>query len=133
MSAIKSNKITINNSSENIFSFLSDLNNLEKLMPEGKVSDWKSTENTCQFKISGMGTLGMKIKEKIAANKIIMSSLSDKPFSFEITVDIVPVEAKSEVQFVVDANINTFMLMMVEKPLTNFFNMMNEKLQQLNA
>lgn len=133
MAAIESNKVSINNSSDKIFTFLSDLNNFEKLMPEGKVTDWESTNDTCQFKVQGMGKLGMKIKSTEPNNKLVLESLSEKPFPFELTITIEEETTDNvKVQMSLDANINPFMKMMVEKPLTNFFNMLADKLQQVN-
>ena len=64
MTRIESDKVTVNKTSEEIYTFLSNFNNFQKLMPE-QVTNWQSTEEDCSFTIAGMASLGMKIVEKI--------------------------------------------------------------------
>jgi len=46
MTEINSEKVFINNTDKNVFNFLNDFNNFEKLMPE-QVINWQSTTDTC--------------------------------------------------------------------------------------
>jgi carbon monoxide dehydrogenase subunit G len=132
MAIIESNKVNILNSSENIFNFLSDLNNLEKLMPSDKTKDWESDADWCKVKIKGMGGLGMKLKSKTEHSEILLESMSDKPFPFELKITIAQNDENADVQLILDAQVNPFMKMMVEKPLANFFNSLADKLQEVN-
>ena len=63
MATFKSDKITIQKSQEDIYAFLSDFNNFEKLMPE-QVTNWQSTDESCSFTIQGMADLKMKMERK---------------------------------------------------------------------
>ena len=54
MTTIETDKVEINSSAEDIFKFLSDISNLEQLMPE-QVANWESTGDECSFTIKGMG------------------------------------------------------------------------------
>ena len=47
MTTIETEKKISPNSPEQIFAFLNDMNNFEKLMPEGKIEKWESTEDQC--------------------------------------------------------------------------------------
>ncbi|HOY48748.1 MAG TPA: hypothetical protein PL185_13725 [Flavobacteriales bacterium] len=108
---------------DQVFAFLSDMNNLKKLMPE-QVINWTSDTDTCQFTIKGMADLGMKVVERNEHTSIKMSSHGKVPFPFTLTVGIRPLDAISEAQLVFDGEVNPFLKMMVEKPLGNFFNML---------
>jgi carbon monoxide dehydrogenase subunit G len=60
---------SVNAKPEAVFAFLSDMNNMQKLMPE-QVINWTSDGESCQFMIKGMAELGMKITNKTASSSI---------------------------------------------------------------
>jgi carbon monoxide dehydrogenase subunit G len=128
---IESVKSEINKPASEIFSFLTNFNNFQKLMPP-QVTNWQSTENDCSFTLSGMATIGMKIVEKTPNSLIKVSSNGKVPFDF--TLDILFTETSPTQcigQFVFDADLNPMMKMMVEKPLGKFFNLLAEKLKEI--
>ena len=55
------------------------------------------------------------------------------PFDFLLTVDIESAGEKSNVKLICEAELNVMLKMMVEKPLTNFFNILAKKLQEKYA
>ena len=129
---IESEKVEVNKSSQEIFSFLSDFNNFQKLMPP-QVTDWKSTADECSFTISGMASIGMKIVERTPNTRMKIVSNGKVPFEFTLNVlleEAAP--AKTIGQLIFEADLNPMMKMMVEKPLTNFFNSLAEKMKGMN-
>ncbi|MCC6690127.1 MAG: SRPBCC family protein [Bacteroidia bacterium] len=130
MTRIESNKTEIENTAENVYTYLSNFNNFQKLMPS-QVTNWSSTETECSFTISGMATIGMQIVEKIPHSYIKISSHGKVPFDFILHVNISADGAKSIVQLVFEAELNPMIKMMVEKPLTNFFNLLAEKMKEI--
>lgn len=131
MSKIESDKVQVNKSSQEVFEFLSDFNNFEKLMPE-QVSDWKSDKERCSFNIKGLASIGMKIVEKQPNNYIKIVSDGKVPFNFTLNVYLTEIDkTKTEGQLIFESDMNPFMKMMAEKPLKNFFNMLAGKLKDL--
>ena len=131
MTKIESEKQECENSAERIFSYLSDFNNFKSLMP-AQVTDWKSTTDECSFVINGMATIGMKIQNKIPNSKIEIVSHGKNPFSFTLNVLLNETAPnKTTGQLVFEADINAMLKMMVEKPLTNFFNMLAVKMKDI--
>ncbi len=131
MTRIESEKVELTNTSERIFSYLSDFNNFEKLMPT-QVTNWTSTIDECSFTINGMATIGMKIIEKAPFTKITISSNGKVPFEFKLFVLITPTGENSCIgQLTFESDLNMMMKMMVEKPLTNFFNMLAQKMKDI--
>jgi carbon monoxide dehydrogenase subunit G len=114
---------------EQVFTFLSDMNNLQKLMPE-QVINWTSDADACRFTIKGMADLGLAISERHEHSLIVMNAHGKTPFPFTLKVHIRPSEAISEAQLVFDGEVNPFLKMMVEKPLGNFFNMLLDGLSR---
>lgn len=129
---IESKKAIVNTSAERAFNFISDFNNFQNLLPNDKVSDYKSTADTCSFNINGMATIGMRIKERIPNTKLEVVSDGKNPFNFSLTILLSEQSPNScEAQIIFNADVNPFVKMMVETPLTNFFNMLAEKLPQM--
>jgi carbon monoxide dehydrogenase subunit G len=131
MTRIESDKTAINKSPKQIFDFLSDFNNFKKLMPE-QVTNWESTEDTCSFTIAGMATLGMKISEKKPNDYIKVIRNGNAPFDFTLECLMNEKAAtESEVQLAFNADLNPMLKMMAVKPLTNFLNILVQKLKEM--
>lgn len=128
MTRIQSDKITCTATAEAIFNFLSDFNHFEQLMPE-QVTNWQSTSDECSFTIAGMASLGMKIQEKIPHSLIRAGKHGKAPFDFTLSCLINEAAGGSEVQLVFDADLNPMLKMMAERPLTNFLNLLVNKLK----
>lgn len=129
MSIIKSDKLIIDRSDSVLFNFVGNFDNFGKLMPE-QVTDWKSTADTCSFTISGMASLSMRMGLKQPNEKIVMISVGDKPFSYELICHLVAInENSTEAQLVFDAQLSAMIAMMATRPLQNFVNILLQKLK----
>ena len=128
MTRISSDKVTVQKSSADLYNFLSDFNNFQLLMPE-QVTNWKSTSDECSFTIAGMASLGMKIIEKTPNSLIKAGKHGSAPFDFTLSCTIADSGVSSEVQLIFDADLNPMLKMMAERPLTNFLNLLVNKLK----
>lgn len=126
---IESTKVDVNASPEAIYSFLNDSNNLIHLLPKDTISDWRATSSECSFKAQGGVTISLIQDGGNPPNKIFMKSGEKSPFPFRLTIFINELNGKSNGYIEFDGEVNMFLKMMVEKPLTNLFNHMAEKLQ----
>ena len=132
MTTIETEKKISSNSIQRLFDFLSDMNNFEKLMPEGKIEKWESSEDQCEFTIKGMARIGLKKETVESPGKILISSFGKVPFSFKLDILLEEKSNEStEAHMIFKGDINPFMKMMVEKPLKNFFNMLVDKASEL--
>jgi len=130
MTTIESNKELVNAKDEVIYTFLSNLNNFAELVPE-QVENWKSDENSCSFRVSGLADIGLRIIEKVPCQKIVISSDGITPVSFTMIMNITAeANNQSSFQIVFLADMNSFMAMMATKPLTNFVNILAQKLRE---
>jgi len=101
---IESDKSEINKSAAEVFTFLSDFNNFQKLMPP-QVTNWQSTQDDCSFTISGMATIGMKIDEKTPNSLIKVSSNGKVPFNFKLDIvltEVTPTQTSGQLIFDAD-------------------------------
>jgi carbon monoxide dehydrogenase subunit G len=130
MTRIESKTATVNTSSEKIFQFLTNLNNIEKLLPPGKYSDWKSDENMCSFKVQSAYQIGLSLKSSEPNKIVTYSSTQGSPFPFELNVKLDESNGSTTGQLICDAQINPFLEMLVKGPLKNLFDYMADKLPE---
>lgn len=131
LTKIESEVVEINNSAENIYNYLSDFKNFEKLMPQ-QVTDWTATNDECSFNLKGLATIGMKIIDKTPVSKISISSNGKVPFTFQLFIFITKKdENNSSGQLIFESELNAMMKMMLVKPLGNFFNMLAHKMKSI--
>lgn len=129
---IESDIVKLNVTADKVFNFLSDFNNYEPLFPQEKVKNWKSSEKDCSFLIKGMSVINMEIKRLSPETKVEIASGREAPFKFNIQIDVEYSEelGQTAVQLTFEADVNSFMKMMIERPLSNFFNTMVNNLPQ---
>lgn len=126
---IESNKVVVNASREQVIAFLSDSQNLIHLLPEDKISDWKATNTECSFKVQGGVIISLIQDGKNELNELYMKSGQGTPFPFRLTIQLKDVNGQTEGSILFDGEVNMFLRMMVEKPLTALFNLMSDKLK----
>lgn len=127
---IESQKVTISCQPQKIYDFLTNFDNFGSLLPE-QVVNWQSTGDSCSFEVKGLATLGLRITSKTPYTEIIMIGEGKLPFGFTLETFIRQVEIdQSQVQMVIDADMNPFIAMMAEKPLQNFVDMIVPRLKE---
>lgn len=126
---IDSTKVVVYAGQEAVADFLKDSQNLIHLLPQDQISDWKATSEQCSFKVQG-GVIISLIQDGNEGNsKIFMKSGEKSPFPFRLTLHLDDRGDTTEGYIAFDGEVNVFLKMMVEKPLTNLFNYMSEKLK----
>jgi hypothetical protein len=130
MTTINSDKKIINKSAGKIFNYLSDLNNWENIMPD-RVVDWKSTADTFHFTIQGTASLGMRKSLVKTDEQIILIKEGKAPFDFNMEVNLKGIsDVESEIQMILNADLNAMLKLLAVSPLTNFLNMLIDKLRE---
>jgi hypothetical protein len=126
---IESNKVIVNKDINTVFAFLKDSNNIQHLMPLDKISNWKSDESSCSFKVQGGIIISFSQLGFEEPKKIFLVSEKKSPFPFKLTIFFKQKQEKTEGYLLFDGEVNYFLKMMIEVPLTHLFNSMTEKLQ----
>ena len=128
MATFKSPEVIVNKSAEELFKKIGDLNNLKDIMPTS-VKDFESTETTCSFKIKGMPALNLELREKNPFSKISLTAKgSQVPFSLDCFITEKGEQCQARLE--INAELNMMMKMMVEKPLTQFLDVLATKMEQ---
>lgn len=125
---IESPKRQVNKSSEEVFTFLSDIKNFEQLMPENIQTFEVLDEKTFKFALKGMPEIVLRLKEQTPHTQLILGAASDK-LPFTLTADISEVDAEtSEVALSFAGEFNAMMAMMIKGPITNFMETLSTNL-----
>jgi hypothetical protein len=127
MTTFKSPEIILNKTAEGFFTKIVDLNNLKEIMPS-HVEGFESTATTCSFKIKGMPKLYLEIGEKIEYSKISLTA-KDSQVPFSLDCFITEKGEQCQARLEINAEMNMMMKMMVEKPLTQFLDVLASKMQ----
>jgi len=127
---LKSKTGYINETQENVFEYLIDLNNYQDLFPADKISEWESDKDSCSFKIKGAASIGFIKKSVEPFSKINLRSGDKSPIEFELSILLSDNDGKTEGSIVFDSNVNPFLRMMIEKPLKNLFEHMIDNMER---
>ena len=104
-----------------VFDVLSNEDNLTRLkarIPEDKLQDVVIGEDSISYK-SPMGMVTLKMVEK-EPNKTIKYSTVQSPLPFDMWVQLLPITgSQCKMRVTVGLNMNSFMMAMVRKPLTD--------------
>jgi carbon monoxide dehydrogenase subunit G len=128
MTTIESKKVVVAAPAANVHDFLINTDNIQQLLPEGKITEWKSDGKMCSFKIQGAYTIGLRLISSTPNTSVVYESTEGSPFTFNLNVHINETAASSDAHLVCEANINPFLEMMVKGPLKNLFDYMADKL-----
>ena len=129
MAIFNSPTIKLNKSARYTFQKIENLNNLKNIMP-AQIKDFESDTNSCSFKMKGMPKLQLEICERIPFKKIsLRAKESQVPFSLDCYIS--DQDDQCQVRLEINAELNMMMTMMVEKPLTQFLDVLASKIKNL--
>ena len=104
-----------------VFDVLSNVDNLTRLkerIPEDQLKDIVIGEDSISYK-SPMGMVTLKLVET-EPNKTIKYSTVQSPLPFDMWVQLLPITgSQCKMRVTVGLNMNSFMMAMVKKPLTD--------------
>lgn len=127
---IQGNTITVKKSQQEMFEFLTELQNFEQLMPEN-TQKFEVEGESFLFALKGMPEIRLVLKEKTEYNKITLGAASSK-LNFELVANIDEVdEESSKTTLEFNGEFNAMMAMMVKKPLTSFIDTLTENMEKL--
>ena len=117
---IESPTKTVNQDSETVFNFLSEMKNFEKLMPENIDKFELLNEETFRFALKGMPEIVLRKEEEHPNSKVVLGAASSK-LNFTLTANIEEIDSKNtDVALVFEGKFNAMMGMMIKGPITNF-------------
>ena len=128
---LESPRVTVEKSAQELFDLLSDVRNFEKLMPENIAKFEVIGDDAFIFGLKGMPEIKLKMKEKIAPNKIVLGAASEK-LLFTLVANIDEVSANtSGVQLDFEGEFNAMMAMIIKGPIGKFIDTLSGNMGKL--
>ncbi len=128
---IESPKKRVLKSEKEVFAFLADPANFEKLMPDTIEKFRLLDPDTFLFSLRGMPEIVLKKKKEHPHSQVVYGAASDKlPFTLSAQIRALS-EQETEVTLNFEGAFNAMMAMMVKAPITNFLNTLSENLGKI--
>jgi carbon monoxide dehydrogenase subunit G len=127
---IESKKQVVGKKDERIFTFLSNFQHFQHLLPADKIENWKCTESECSFTLKGLTEMNLLIKTKQENNLIHYQSAPGARFPVDLFLHIHPSGEESVCQVVLTIQMSAALKMLAKKPLENFANGLVEKIHE---
>ncbi len=125
---IESKTVSVAADRERVFDYALNLNNFINLLPADRISEWESSDGYCSFKVQGTATIDLRLIESQRPERIKFQNGDRAPFPFTLEVFLTEDAGHTKAYQVMQADINPFLKMMVEKPLGNLFDYIADKL-----
>ena len=114
-----------------VYQFLNDLKNFEKLMPDSIAKFEVLNEDRFLFQLSGMPEIVLERKHQTPESQIVLGAASEK-LPFTLTANIAETAVgQSEVTLSFEGEFNAMMAMMIKHPITNFMGTLAENLAKI--
>jgi len=114
-----------------VFEFLSDLKNFEKLMPDNIDKFEVLSEDRFLFALKGMPEIVLERKTQTEFSQLVLGAASEK-LPFTLTADIATKSvSETNVKLSFQGEFNAMMAMMIKSPITNFMSTLSENLSKI--
>lgn len=127
---LESPKVTTKKNQQELYNFLTEVENYKQLMPDSIEKFEVTKPNTFLFSLKGMPEIELEIKETVEPELVILGSTSDK-FNFSLNIIIEENGENSDAQLLFDGKFNAMMAMMVKSPLKKFISTLSENMATL--
>ncbi len=115
-----------------VYAFLSDLNNHQQLMPEN-IYNWSSTTDEAKFTIQNMAKLALKVSSRVENAEVFIVPAEEAPFALDMKWLVTDDGAGTTAKLVVSAELNMMMKMMASGPLQKLVDHQTASLQKAFA
>lgn len=134
----------INHNQQVVFNYLSNFENLsgylnsgliEKItekVPQIKITDFESDQDSCKFKITGIGLAEIKIVKREPFSTIKVESSGGLPLSFTFWIQLLPVDGyQTKMRLTLHAEMSMMIKMMAGSKLEEGINHLADTLSKL--
>jgi|SRR5690606_7229054 len=125
------NSVDIAKPIDEVYRFLSDMNNHEQLMPEN-IYNWSSTVDQASFTIQNMAKLSLRISERLENKELVSTPIEETPFPLTLRwkLESTP-DQQTRATFVIEAGLNMMMKMMASGPLQKLVDFQVSQLKEV--
>jgi len=123
--------VEINKPVAEVYTFLSNMNNHEQLMPEN-IYNWSSTNDEARFTIQNMAKLAIKISNRIENKELTAIPTEKAPFEVELKWTVEDNgNGSTTAKHIISADLNMMMKMLASGPLQKLADHQTQKLKEV--
>jgi hypothetical protein len=123
--------VEVNKPIEQVYAFLSNMNNHEQLMPEN-IYNWTSTEDDARFTIQNMAKLAIKISNRVENQELTAIPSEKPPFDLELKWTVQDNgNGTTTAKHIISADLNMMMKMLASGPRQKLADHQTEKLKEI--
>ena len=126
---IESTPASVSQTISVVFDFLKNIENLNYLLPQDKISAWTSTPTECSFKIQGGIIIPLVLDNVVENSQINLISGAKSPFPFTLSVRLTETPTGTQGQLFFDGKMSKTIQFLAERPLKQLFNTMTENIK----
>jgi len=122
--------VEVNKPITEVYAFLSNMNNHQRLMPEN-IYNWESTEDEARFTIQNMAKLAIAITNRVENQELTATPTEKAPFEIELKWTVAENGPGTIAKLIISADLNMMMKMLASGPLQKLVDHQTERLQQI--
>lgn len=118
---------------EEIYNFVTDIRNFGQFVSGELADGFRAEKESCSFSISPLGRVNVRLTEKVPYSRVVFTGSAVKSDDFSLSLDIHGGSSgKAEVRVIIDAELNPFFKMMVEKPVMQFLETVVDQMEKFD-
>ena len=115
-----------------IYDFITDFNNFKQFIPEEKVENWESSDDSCSFSLPSLGEASMSIIEKEPNKLVKVAGSGSNAIKFTIWIQLKMIaDNDTRIKITLEPQMNKMMEMMAKKPLKKFIDMLVDRIEKM--
>ncbi|TCD08373.1 SRPBCC family protein [Pedobacter frigidisoli] len=123
--------VEVNKPVNEVYAFLSNMNNHQQLMPEN-IYNWESTEDDARFTIQNMAKLAIKISNRVENQELKAIPSEKAPFDVELKWTVEDNgNGTTTAKHIISADLNMMMKMLASGPLQKLVDHQTQKLKEI--
>jgi hypothetical protein len=123
----------LSSSAAEVYSFLTDIRNMEQFIPAGSITSWKVERESCSFNVTPLGTVNIKLTEKEPDRKVVFSGNALQINDFSLAININGIDNNpAEVRILLSADMNPVLLMVASDPVKRFLETLISEMEKFD-
>lgn len=113
----------INSGAREIFTFVSDMRNFNRFLPDKIIENWQASVDECSFEVSPVGEAKIRIVSKDPHSTVKYTGYGLNNTEFNLWIQLKETgEKDTRVKLTIKADLNAGLRMIASKPINDFLN-----------
>ncbi|MDT8400106.1 MAG: hypothetical protein RQ743_00300 [Bacteroidales bacterium] len=123
----------IKSGAKEIFSFVADMRNLSRFLPDHSIENWKASKDECSFEVSLVGEARIRIVQKDPYDTVKYTGYGLNNTQFNLWIQMKEVKEKdTRIKLTIKTDLNPGLKMIASKPINDFLNKLVSGMEEFN-